>query len=265
MSDTAKPSGPIFHRIFNAAIEGQSNVVKSLLENDPDKHVSVLYPMAFKEAAEAGHLDTVNVFLAHNIEYAQNHLALSFALMRGHIHVFDRLVGISNVQARNNALSAAASGGFVPAVKELLKHISDCDILADGLEKAALVGNLEIVELLTPLVPEDKRPAALVLSIAHQNYPVIRHLLPLCDPKHNNSEALQTAVEEQLWDVADLLYPISDPYAAFENLMEYVDEECKNHAIEYFNKYFSVEQKEVITNALKSESFAISPKTHKKM
>lgn len=265
MSDTIKSNRPIFHRILNAASEGQSNIVKLLLENDPDKHVPVLYPMAFKEAAEAGHLDTVNVFLAHSIDYAQSHLALSFALMRGHIHVFDRLVGISNSQARNSALSAAAAGGFVPAVKELLKHITDPDILADGLEKAALTGHLEIVELLTLFVSEEKRSSALVLAIAHHHDPVIMHLLPLCDAKYNNSEALQVAVEEQLWDVADLLYPLSDPYAAFVNLMDYIDEEGKGPAFQYFEKYFSTQQKDVLTTALKNAGAPAYKKSTKKM
>jgi len=251
MNNIIKTNGPIFRRIFNAAIEGRSNLVRCLLENDPDKNI--LYSMAFKEAAEAGHLDTVNVFLEHNIEYAQSHLALQFALMRGQIHVFDRLIGISNAHARNSALGPAAVGGFVDAVKELLKYITDSDILADALEKASITGHLEIVELLEPLVPKDKRSSALVMAISHHHYPVIMHLLPLCDPKDNNSEALQAAVEEQLWDVADLLYPISDPYTAFERLIEDLDDEAKGPIIEYFDKKMFVEQNQRITQALESQ------------
>jgi len=263
MDNINKMRGPIFHRIFNAAIEGRSNIVRFLLENDPDKNV--LYSMAFKEAAEAGHLETVNVFLEHNIEYAQSHLALQFAITRGQIHVFDRLIGLSNSQARNSALGPAAAGGFIDAVKELLKHITAPDLVADGLEKAAMAGHLEIVELLAPLVAREKRSFSLVLAISHHHYPVIRHLLPLCDPKENNSEALQAAVEEHLWDVADQLYPISDPHVAFENLMTNLEEGAKGSAIEYFDKQMFWKQKEVLTKALENEDTNTGKKNTKKM
>lgn len=262
MSDIIKTNGPVFRRILNAAIEGQSNLVRWLLESDSD---NILYPMAFKEAAEAGHLDTVNVFLEHNIAYAQSHLALQFALMRGHIHVFDRLIGISNSTARNNALGPAAAGGFIGAVKELLKDVSDSDILADGLEKASIAGHLEIVELLAAVVPKDKRSSALVMAISHHHHPIIVHLLPLCDPKDNNSEALQAAVEEQLWDVADLLYPISDPHAALENLMMVLEDDFNGPAMEYFDKKMFLKQKEVLTKALEEEDAPPIKKNTKKM
>lgn len=265
MDNINKMRGPIFHRIFNAAIEGRSNIVRFLLENDPDKNV--LYSMAFKEAAEAGHLETVNVFLEHNIEYAQSHLALQFAITRGQIHVFDRLIGLSNSQARNSALGPAAAGGFIDAVKELLKHITAPDLVADGLEKAAMAGHLEIVELLAPLVAREKRSFSLVLAISHHHYPVIRHLLPLCDPKDNNSEALQAAVEEHLWDVADQLYPISDPCAAFDNLMTNLEDDDKAPIMEYFDKKRFLEQKEVLIKSLEDEKPpAVKKNTiHKKM
>lgn len=263
MGNINKTGGPIFHRIFNAAIEGRSNIVRYLLENDPDKNV--LYSMAFKEAAEAGHLETVNVFLEHNIEYAQSHLALPFALTHGHIHVFDRLIGLSNTQACNSALGPAAAGGFIDAVKELLKHITHPDLVTDGLEKAAIAGHLDIVELLAPLMPKEKRSFSLVLAISHHHHPIIRHLLPLCDPKDNNSEALQAAVEEHLWDVADQLYPISDPHVAFENLMMNLEEDAKGPAIEYFDKKMFLKQKEVLTKALENEDTNTGKRNTKKM
>lgn len=209
-----------FEKIFTASIKGQSQKVQHLLEDDPDNLISVNHMLAFKEAAEAGHLDTVNVFLNHNKEYAQSHLALQAALLHHHLPVFDRLVDISCTIAHNQALPAAAAEGFVTVVDKLLTYVDDQQTLEAALSHAASNNHLPIVKTLLPSVPFEKRFEALVQAVLHNNKEIVVYLIPLCDPKGNNSRALQFAVEEKLFDIADMLYPLSNPQEALECILE---------------------------------------------
>lgn len=204
-------------RVFNAAIEGQSNMVRLLLEKDTSGELHLL---AFKEAAEAGHLATVNVFLNHNEEYAQSLLALEYCVLRRRMDVFDRLVDISSPTACERALRVGAGEGLITVVAKLFTHVEDTEVLAHALSLAAANDHLQIVKTLLPVVPFENRSEALAQAVLHHHILLAMYLIPLCDPKGNNSQALQYAVEEKLFDIADVLYPLSDPQTALNCMRE---------------------------------------------
>ena len=235
-------------RIFSAACEGQSNLLRVLLQEDTSE---TLHTLAFKEAAEAGHLDAVNVFLEHDPQYAQSDLALQYCVKHNHIHVFDRLVDISSDRARALALPQASSQGLMSVVESLMDSATLFPgVLQNALENAACEGYLDIVQQLTERTPFDERSQALSYAVANNHISVVKYLLPLCDPKFNGSQALQYAVEERNVEIADLLYPFSNPHAALNNLMEDLDLKPGDAALEYLESRIENER---INKVLSSE------------
>lgn len=222
-----------FEKIFKASMKGQSEKVRLLLEADPANRISLQHMLAFKEAAEAGHLDTINVFLDHNAEYAQSHLALEYALLRHQLHIFDRLVDISCTTAHNRALPVAAAEGFASVVDKLIPHVNDPTYLSSALKLAASNNHLQIVKTLLPWVPFEKRPEALSQAVINKHKEIVLYLIHLCEPKSNHSRALQFAVEDELFDIADMLYPVSNPQDALECMMMELELEPGHSIIRY--------------------------------
>lgn len=243
-----------FEKIFQASIKGQSEKVRLLLEADPENRISSQHMLAFKEAAEAGHLDTVNVFLEHNAEYAQSHLALEYALLRHQLHIFDRLVDISCTTAHNRALPVAAAEGFASVVDKLIAQVNDPTYLSSALTHAASNNHLQIVKTLLPLVPFEKRSEALSRAVINKHTEIIQYLIPLCEPKSNRSQALQFAVEDQLFDIADMLYPVSNPQDALECMMMELELEPGHSTIQYLeNRIESERLKNVLSVEVSSQ------------
>ena len=250
-----------FEQMLQASLKGQSEKVQHLLESDPSNRVSINHMLAFKEAAEAGHLDIVNIFLNHNKEYAQCHLALEYALLRHHLHIFDHLVDISCTVAHNRALPVAASEGFVSVVDKLLTYVDHSHSLASAMAHAASNNHLQIVKRLLPLVPFEERAEALSQAVIHKNREVIVYLIPLCDPKSKHSQALQFAVEDQSFDIADMLYPFSNPQEALECMMMDLELNSGDFRIQYLEDRIESER---LKNVL-SQQVSSSRATLKKM
>lgn len=218
-------------RIFSASCEGQSNLLRVLLQEGTGE---TLHTLAFKEAAEAGHLNVINVFLEHDPQYAQSDLALQYCVKRNHMHVFNRLVDISADYARALALPQASGQGLMSVVENLLDSaILFPGILQNALNNAAREGHLDITQRITDHTPFSERSQALAYAASNNHISVVKYLLPLCDPKFNDSQALQYAVEEGNIEIADLLYPFSNPHAALNNLMEDLELQPGDAAVEY--------------------------------
>lgn len=92
---------------------------------------------------------------------------------------------------------------------------------------AAAGGHTECVRLLIPVSDSSDRNQALISAASLGRPECVKLLIPVCDPKTNNSAALQKAVTHlhqscidtnACQSCIDLLYPISDPYAALHQL-----------------------------------------------
>ena len=69
----------------------------------------------------------------------------------------------------------------------------------------------------------------LLEAIEHKNVTMVERLIPLCNPKNDNSFALRAAVNHQHEEIVKLLIPVSDP-ASFSNeaLQTAVEDGCVN-------------------------------------
>lgn len=235
-------------------------MVRLLLEQDTSGELHLL---AFKEAAEAGHLDAVEVFLQHHVQYAQSDLALEYCVRRHQLHVFDRLVGISSDKARGNALTVAASEGLMLVVEHLLISSNSFPpaVLQNALNQAAINGHLDIVKKLTPLTTCNAISDALVCAVLNNRLRIVMYLLPLSDPKYNNSKALQYAVEDKKFDIADMLYPLSDPQVVLDNMILELGLQPGDAALQYLEDRFENERvRKVLSSEVTQTNRAINRK-----
>lgn len=127
--------------------------------------------------------------------------------------------------------------GIFPACGAVLPHITftfnDLDIILRSMDR-----DVEHLKLLVPHFPSTVFNNLLGWAATINSLACVQFLLPQCDPKHRNSMALQRCCKElyipyyaqqfrhsmngvrlqRQQQIFDLLYPLSDPYKALEQL-----------------------------------------------
>ena len=112
----------------------------------------------------------------------------------------------------------AASEGNVEEVRRLIPISYCANWNSQPLINAARNGHTECVRLLIPVSNPKDYNTALWFTSGTGNVECVKLLLTVADPKHDNSRALVAAVIRQRQDVIDLLYPVSDPDAALQQM-----------------------------------------------
>ena len=91
---------------------------------------------------------------------------------------------------------------------------SNIDIANDALRYAAENGHTDVIKLLIPISnPKDDNSKLLRLAARYGHTDVVKLLIPVSDPKAIGSYALRWAAEKGHTEVVKLLIPVSDPKA----------------------------------------------------
>lgn len=88
----------------------------------------------------------------------------------------------------------------------------------------AIKGNLGEVRRLIPVSPMELRSRALLRAVELENFDMVALLLPVSDPKINNSVCLRAAARTKNDVMVDLLYDVSEPQKVLKDLQLYNDE-----------------------------------------
>lgn len=136
----------------------------------------------------------------------------------GNIAEVQRLFPVSS-DVVNQALEIAAQYGHFDVLEFFIPLHS---VSSGALINAASRGYLRIVERLVflPGVHDETKNNALMWAAVFGHLDIVQFLLPLSDPKFNNSAALQSAVAQGQIECVDVLYPVSDPLRALHDLKE---------------------------------------------
>lgn len=80
------------------------------------------------------------------------------------------------------------------------------------------MGHTECVRLLIPVSDPRDYNTALWLASGSDSVECVKLLLTVADPKHKDSQALVSAVVRKNQEIIDVLYPVSDPDKALEDM-----------------------------------------------
>lgn len=119
----------------------------------------------------------------------------------------------------DKALFYAASHGHLQSVQVLLQR---ADAKADesiAFRMACQFGMIEVVKLLLPLSDaQANNNHALRTAASNGHADVVRYILPFTNPKDARSAALLNAVYKQHWEIADILFDVSDVQEVYKGL-----------------------------------------------
>ena len=184
----------------------------------------------------------INNLPAHHQEYLQ-------AVIDGDIELLKRLqLGVTSLAMRSKAVDAALLYNQPQSLAFLLTQLpSECDCSV-FLHHAIIGGQHECIETLAPYVKGSdvvyqlyqyarngykvgfdvlfariandcgERFGVFNEAVRANNSYIVDKVLPTVDPKHNNSFALQVACMKGYRNLVDLLYPLSDPYSALNEM-----------------------------------------------
>lgn len=116
------------------------------------------------------------------------------------------------------ALKTACEREYGPCVQVLLEHASPEDVYNTCMQTASR-GPAGALPWLLAHAPQ-WAPDCLCEAAKNCNVKALSFLIGITDPKADNSLALQWAVVHGFVPCIDLLYPVSDPRAALEQLKE---------------------------------------------
>lgn len=171
---------------------------------------------SLKKAAEHNHIECVSFLINHVDPKYHNSLALRYAALGGHAQLVEMLIDVSEPADLNSAaLRDAAMLGHAQCVELLIpvsKHFERALITAVEHE------HVSCVRLLAPHIDITKTDI-LTRAVQNKDIECVRILLPYSDPKFCNSDALQWASHHNNQDIFDLLYPVSDPQAALDEML----------------------------------------------
>lgn len=137
---------------------------------------------------------------------------IKYAATNGIIYVVNSLIESSDKSARRYALYLSALNGHKDIVNLLLTRVFfTVDEINIALQFAALNGHTEIVERLIPISdPKTNNSKALQNAAKNGHLECVRLLIPVSDPKADESEALRRAVFHGHLEVVRELLPVSD-------------------------------------------------------
>lgn len=189
------------------------------------------------QAAEAGDAAEVARLIPLSDPQYDNSCALRTAVQYGHTKCLRLLIPVSDCNADNSiALRWAAGVGDVECVRELIPvtHSSQNGLSISFLCAAAEAGHEQCVQL---LIAEDIQlnTTALWCAAVRGQANCVKTLIPVSDPKFDNSCALEAAARGGHLECVKLLLPVSDPNAALKEALINKHEECAEILYPYSN------------------------------
>lgn len=227
-----------------------------------------------------GAVMNINNLPTHHREYLQ-------AVIDGDVELLKRLqMSVTSLPMRCEAVDAALIYNQPQCLAFVLTQLpSDCDCSV-FFHNAIVGGQKECIEIIVPYIKSSdvlfqlhqyarngykvgfdalfariehdfgNRQSVFNEAILSNNHYIFHKILPSIDPKHNNSLALQVACMKGHRDLVDLLYPLSDPYVALEEMKQH-----KNDVSLLKDKIAQHELKEKLKNATqKHDPGAVSRK-----
>lgn len=164
--------------LVEAAKNGHTTCVRALLsmcKNERENQRALLH--AFRN----DHAQCVKLLLPYYAGVEKDHMLLMTAASAGRVDMVRILAQVSQQRPINDALIAAAIGGHYECAEELVAKAS-CSAKSEALGRAALEGHLQLVEL----------------------------LIPVSDPKSNDSKALKHAVMGKHHQCIEALLDVSN-------------------------------------------------------
>ena len=147
-----------------------------------------------------------------------NNMLVQFA-KKGDVDVVRQLLEKGANPSFNDAyaLRCSASHGHAECVEALILGLAtnpDVNLCNGALVSAVLNGHSKCIKLLIP-VSDPKADNSQALSLAARNgyADCVKLLIPVSDPKADNSKALSLAARNGYADCVKLLIPVSDPKA----------------------------------------------------
>jgi len=135
------------------------------------------------------------------------------------IHIVQFLRALfADKNANMHLLWEASKQGHVDEVRRLIPISYCADWNSHPLINAARGGHAECVRLLIPVSNPKDYNTALWMASSRDSVECVKLLLAVADPLHNHSQALQSAVINKNQEIIDLLYPVSDPDAALDQI-----------------------------------------------
>lgn len=213
--------------------------------NQKDKDETMYFAAAsnkteiLKIALNSGAGSTQNGILSETIERAAE---------SGFYECVQLLTPMCEQKSIGRAVAGAAAYGHMDILTHLLP-LSSLELNSEALKRAAHKGQRECLEILIPVSdPKHEDSEALYLAVASENIHCIKLLLPVSDPTAMNSQALQLAVQSEWREGMELLSPVSDVFAAFKQLRlstaGYSDTIEKSE--QYIHHYLNTLQKETL-------------------
>lgn len=148
---------------------------------------------------------------------AENSDALCLAARNGDIDEVRRLIPISDPSVYNyQPLTWAVHYRYTDILRELIpvSDINRSGALQRLLEQTAVNGDVPSLKLLLSyhqtVCSDVCFNTILTHAVDSENIEYLKILLPLCDPKHNGSEALKHAIRYKRIQAVELLLPLSD-------------------------------------------------------
>lgn len=185
-------------------------------------------------AATNGHAECVKILIKVSDPLANNCAALMKAVEGRHVECVKLLLPVSNPNAnQGRALELAVYNHDEQCVR-LLAQVADDTNFNYVLGVAAAYGDTISVKILLEYhldhnIDEKAVNSALAVAVGHGHHDTVYALLPWCNVQDNHSFALQTALRQGQYAIAEVLYPLSDPHDALfviQQLGHVNDEHC---------------------------------------
>jgi len=234
------PFDDIHYALWVAAEMGHTQCVDFLV---PECNACAVDSRALLLAATNGHADCVKILIEVSDPLANNCAALMKAVEGRHVECVKLLLPVSNPNAnQGRALELAVYNHDEECVR-LLAQVADDTNFNYVLGVAAAYGDTISVNILLEYhldhhIDEKAVNSALAVAVGHGHHDTVHALLPWCNVKDNCSFALQTALRQKQYTIAELLYPLSDPHDALW-AMEQLNNPQDQHCVQWLEEYIS--------------------------
>lgn len=165
--------------------------------------------------------------------------------------------------SHSQELTHAIEQGDVFRVQEILRDVNELDHDKDDdyLSHATQKGQLDIVKLLLPLYNTRNFTSEMIMAVREGHLEVVEFLLPMSNVKWMDSVALQVAAFYDQPEIFHVLYPLSDPQAALEGMIEDGDDDERTQILRDAIEYDRAQQiKQDIMDELKPATMSAKKK-----
>lgn len=194
------------HTLIAAARAGDIQTVQELLPVTPAREKN----KALVEAAKNGHATCVKALLSMCKNERENQRALLHAFRNDHAQCVKLLLPYyAGLEKDHMLLMTAASAGRFDMVR-ILAQVSPQPPINDALIAAAIGGHYECAEELLDKASSTAKSDALARAALNGYVQLVELLIPVSDPKSNDSKALKHAVMGKHPQCIELLLEVSD-------------------------------------------------------